>query len=61
LAGTNVHQIVERLLSISDEDLLTIDRKYRDPWSGKLFSRFLILSNELLVVRLVLLTRSRKF
>ena len=30
LAGANVHQIVERLLSISGEDLLTIDRKY-DP------------------------------
>ena len=61
LAGANVHQIVERLLSISGEDLLTIDRKYRDPWSGEPLSRFLILSNELLVVRLVLLTRSRKF
>jgi putative DNA primase/helicase len=47
LAGTNVHQVVERLLSVSGEDLLTVDRKYRDPWSGKLPSRFLILSNEL--------------
>ena len=47
LAGSNVHQVVERLLSISGEDLLTIDRKYREPWSGKLPSRFLILSNEL--------------
>jgi len=47
LAGSNVHQVVERLLSISGEDLLTVDRKYRDPWSGKLPSRFLILSNEL--------------
>ena len=47
LAGGNVHQVVERLLSISGEDLLTVDRKYREPWSGKLLSRFLILSNEL--------------
>jgi putative DNA primase/helicase len=47
LAGGNVHQVVERLLSISGEDLLTVDRKYREPWSGKLPSRFLILSNEL--------------
>lgn len=47
LAGGNVHQVVERLLSISGEDLLTVDRKFKDPWSGKLPSRFLILSNEL--------------
>jgi putative DNA primase/helicase len=47
LAGGNVHQVVERLLSISGEDLLTVDRKYREPWSGKMPSRFLILSNEL--------------
>ena len=47
LAGGNVHQVVERLLSISGEDLLTVDRKYREQWSGKLPARFLILSNEL--------------
>jgi putative DNA primase/helicase len=46
LAGSNVHQVVERLLSISGEDLLTVDRKYRER-SGKLPARFLILSNEL--------------
>ena len=39
--------IVERLLSITGEDMLTVDRKYREPWSGKLPSRFVILSNEL--------------
>jgi putative DNA primase/helicase len=27
--------------------MLTIDRKYRDPWSGRLTIRFVILSNEL--------------
>jgi putative DNA primase/helicase len=41
------HTIVERLLSISGEDLLTVDRKFRDPWSGRLPTRFVILSNEL--------------
>jgi putative DNA primase/helicase len=47
LGGQNVHQVVERLLSISGEDTLSVDRKYRDQWTGKLPSRFLILSNEL--------------
>jgi putative DNA primase/helicase len=37
---------VERLLSISGEDTLTIDRKYRDPWTGRLPTRFMILTNE---------------
>jgi putative DNA primase/helicase len=41
------HQVVERLLSVSGEDTLTVDRKYREPWTGKLPSRFLLLSNEL--------------
>jgi putative DNA primase/helicase len=39
--------ITERLLSISGEDALTIDRKHRDPVTGKLNVRFVILSNEL--------------
>jgi len=47
LGGANVHQVVERLLSVSGEDMLTVDRKYREPWTGKLPSRFLVLSNEL--------------
>jgi putative DNA primase/helicase len=38
---------VERLLSISGEDTITIDRKYRDPWTGRLPARFMILTNEL--------------
>ena len=38
---------MERLLSITGEDMLTVDRKYREPWSGKLPTRFVILSNEL--------------
>jgi putative DNA primase/helicase len=47
LSGANVHQVVERLLSVSGEDMITVDRKYRDQWTGKLPTRFLILSNEL--------------
>ena len=39
--------VVERLLAISGEDTIDIDRKYRDPWTGKLPSRFMVLSNEL--------------
>jgi putative DNA primase/helicase len=38
--------IVERLLSISGEDLLTIDRKYADHWTGRLPTRFVLISNE---------------
>lgn len=44
---TNAHTVAERLLSISGEDALTIDRKYREPWTGRLGVRFLILTNEL--------------
>ena len=39
--------VVERLLSISGEDSLTIDRKYREPWTGRLPTRLLVLTNEL--------------
>jgi putative DNA primase/helicase len=39
--------VVERLLSITGEDMLTVDRKFKEPWSGKLSTRFVILSNEL--------------
>lgn len=47
LGGANVHQIVERLLSVSGEDMLTIDIKYREPWTGTLPTRFVVISNEL--------------
>ena len=39
--------VVERLLSISGEDSLTIDRKYRESWTGRLPTRFVVLTNEL--------------
>jgi putative DNA primase/helicase len=47
LSGPNTFTVVERLLSISGEDFLTVDRKYREPWSGKLPTRFTVISNEL--------------
>ena len=39
--------VVERLLSISGEDTLTVNRKYREQWTGKLPTRFMVISNEL--------------
>ncbi|MGO9510337.1 MAG: phage/plasmid primase, P4 family, partial [Mycobacterium sp.] len=47
LGNMPAHVVVERLLSITGEDMLTVDRKYREPWSGKLPTRFVILTNEL--------------
>jgi len=62
--------IVERLLAITGEDALTIDRKFRDAWTGRLDVRFLLLTNELprltdssgaLAGRLIILTMTRSF
>ena len=39
--------VIERLLSVSGEDRLTIDRKYRQPWTGRLPTRFVVMTNEL--------------
>ncbi|WP_310725046.1 phage/plasmid primase, P4 family [Streptomyces sp. N2A] len=47
LAGRDGHQVVERLLTISGEDTIDVDRKFRDPWTGKMPTRLMILSNEL--------------
>ena len=48
LSGKTDHAvIVERLLAITGEDSQTIDRKFREAWTGKLDTRFLILTNEL--------------
>jgi putative DNA primase/helicase len=46
-AGRDASVVVERLLSISGEDMLTVNRKYRDHWIGKLPSRLHVMSNEL--------------
>ncbi len=40
-------RIAERLLSISGEDIQTVERKHIDAWTGKLPTRFFIMSNEL--------------
>jgi putative DNA primase/helicase len=45
--GRDASVVVERLLSISGEDTLTVNRKYRDQWTGKLPCRLHIISNEL--------------
>jgi putative DNA primase/helicase len=64
------HAIAERLLSIAGEDAITIDRKYREAWTGRLQTRFLILSNELprladasgaLASRFIVLVLTRSF
>jgi putative DNA primase/helicase len=47
LGDTPSHVVVERLLSITGEDTLDVDRKFRDVCTGKLPTRLVILSNEL--------------
>ncbi|WP_242581413.1 DNA primase family protein [Streptomyces sp. MST-110588] len=47
LSGRDSHQVVERLLTISGEDTIDVDRKYRQVWTGKMPARIVILSNEL--------------
>jgi putative DNA primase/helicase len=47
LNGRGASVVVERLLSISGEDTLTVNRKHRDQWSGKLPARLMLCSNEL--------------
>lgn len=62
--------ITERLLSISGEDSLSIPRKFLPDWTGKLSTRFLILTNELpriedasgaMASRFIVLTLSESF
>ncbi|MER8783232.1 phage/plasmid primase, P4 family [Mesorhizobium sp. M1006] len=62
--------IAERLLSISGEDSLTIDRKFLPAWTGRLPIRFVIMTNELprladasgaLASRFVVLTMENSF
>jgi putative DNA primase/helicase len=45
--GSHTSTVVERLLSISGEDPLSINRKNQVFWNGKLGVRFLILTNEM--------------
>jgi putative DNA primase/helicase len=44
---TDAHTIAERILAITGEDAVTIDRKFRDGWTGYLPTRFVIMTNEL--------------
>ncbi len=44
---TDKHALTERLCSVSGEDVLTIDRKYNDPWTGRLGVRLVMFTNEL--------------
>ena len=62
--------IAERILAITGEDALTIDRKFREAWTGKLDVRFLVLTNELprltdtsgaLASRFIILVMTRSF
>lgn len=70
LGNTPSHIVVERLLSITGEDLITIDRKYREPHTGRLPTRFVVLTNELprfkdssgaIANRLLILKMTRSF
>lgn len=47
LGGRENHLVVERLLTISGEDTIDVDRKYKQAWTGRIPARFMILSNEL--------------
>ncbi len=47
LSGNDNSQVVERLLTISGEDTIDVDRKWREVWTGKLPTRLMMLSNEL--------------
>lgn len=44
---TDTNALAERLLAITGEDTITLDRKNRDAWTGKLDTRFILISNEL--------------
>lgn len=66
----DAHIIAERVLAITGEDSLTIDRKFREAWTGHLPTRFLILTNELprltdasgaLAGRFIILTMTNSF
>jgi len=62
--------IAERLLSISGEDNLTVDRKHLEAWTGRIGVRFMLLTNELprisdvsgaLASRFIILTLQQSF
>jgi putative DNA primase/helicase len=69
-SAENIPTVVERLLCVSGEDTLTVDRKFLDSVTMKLPTRFMFLTNELpelsdssgaLVGRFVILRTTRSF
>lgn len=46
-SGDSIQTVIERLLCISGEDALTIDRKHKTPVTMKLPTRFMFMTNEL--------------
>ena len=44
---TDKSLIVERLLWISGEDQMTVARKYLSAWTGRLLTRFMIMTNDI--------------
>jgi putative DNA primase/helicase len=44
---TNVQAVVERLLMVSGEDMVTADRKNKESWAGTMSARFVFLTNEI--------------
>lgn len=67
---TDSRTVIERLLSISGEDAITVNRKFRDQVSVRLPTRFMIISNELpafgdssgaIASRFVITTLTRSF
>ena len=45
--GRGAAAAVERLLTVSGEDTININRKYKDHWTGRLETRIVFLTNEL--------------
>jgi len=43
---TDQQAVAERLLSISGQDSISVPRKFKEPWNGRLGTRFLLISNE---------------
>lgn len=47
LRSDQMVSVVERLLSITGEDVIDVDRKNRDPWQGQLGARIIMTSNDI--------------
>lgn len=69
-AKVDMQAVIGRVLSLTGEDRLDVDRKYKTRWSGRLPSRLMLLSNELpwfrdasgaLANRMLMLVMTRSF